>query len=40
MASLESSPYVDQVALQTCQGVTAAESRFVLEARLTSGGMP
>jgi Tfp pilus assembly protein PilN len=40
MASLEQSPYVDQVALVTCQAVGAAQSRFVLEARLTSGGTP
>ncbi|HEX3113683.1 MAG TPA: pilus assembly protein PilM [Candidatus Eisenbacteria bacterium] len=40
MASLESSPYVDQVALQTCQAMGPAQSRFVLEARLTSGGTP
>ncbi|HTK68157.1 MAG TPA: pilus assembly protein PilM [Candidatus Eisenbacteria bacterium] len=40
MASLEQSPYVDQVALVTCQAVGAAQSSFVLEARLTSGGTP
>jgi type IV pilus assembly protein PilM len=40
MASLERSPYVDQVTLETCQAVGAAQSRFVLVARLTSGGRP
>jgi Tfp pilus assembly protein PilN len=40
MASLENSPYVDQVALQTCQALGPVQSRFVLEARLTGGGTP
>ncbi|HET9941155.1 MAG TPA: pilus assembly protein PilM [Candidatus Eisenbacteria bacterium] len=40
MASLETSPYVDRVELVTCQAVGPAQSRFVLEARLSSGGTP
>jgi hypothetical protein len=40
MESLERSPYVDQVTLETCQATGVAQSRFVLVARLTSGGTP
>jgi type IV pilus assembly protein PilM len=37
MASLERSPYVDRVELQTCQAVGPLQSRFVLSARLVRG---